>query len=240
MKKELKNKIDYRLEAIPNATDDTCVVYLYGDIVDERPRDWWSGELIEGDYITPGEVRNLIDGIKENKIELHINSYGGSVFASIAIFNYLNTLNKEIITYNDGICASGASIILMAGKESNAYKNAMIMIHRASTFCWGNCNELKEQAEILEKLDNSTVLETYKKKFKGTDEELMDLIDSETWISASEAKEYGFIDNLIELSEDTNEEKSADVKDKEIEEILNRGAKFMQNFANLKFKGENK
>ena len=59
-----KKKIDFRLEAAPK--ENKTVVYLYGDIVDERPRDWRSGELLEGDYITPGEVREVFENIDTN------------------------------------------------------------------------------------------------------------------------------------------------------------------------------
>lgn len=231
MKNE-KPKIDFRLEVVKKS--EKAVVYLAGDIVDERPLDLWTGEPKEGDYITPKEVRDLFENIEEEKIELHINSYGGSVFASIAIFNYLKALDKEITTVNDGICASGASLIFMAGKQRVMPENTMLMIHRASTFSWGNCTDLREQADILEKLDNSTIMVNYKNHFKGTDEELMDLIDKETWLSADECLNYGFcteVKNLVEPKED----KTDDMVDNE-DEILNKGIKLMQNFANLKIK----
>lgn len=220
----MKKKIDFRLEVVKK--DEKTVVYLAGDIVDERPLDWWTGEPMEGDYITPKEVREIFEKIDEDDIELHINSYGGSVFASISIFNYLKSLGKNITTINDGICASGASLIFMVGDERVMPENTMLMIHRASTFAWGNCNELREQADILEKLDNSTVMVNYKNHFNGTDEELMELIDKETWLSADECLEKGFC---------TEVKKLAEPKDS-TQETLNKGIKLMQNFANLKIK----
>ncbi len=221
----MKKKIDFRLEVVKK--DEKAVVYLAGDIVDERPLDWWTGEPMEGDYITPKEVREIFEKIDEDDIELHINSYGGSVFASISIFNYLKSLGKSITTINDGICASGASLIFMVGDERIMPENTMLMIHRASTFAWGNCNELREQADILEKLDNSTVMANYKNHFKGTDEELMELIDKETWLSAEECLEKGFCTEIKKLAEP---------KQDSTQETLNKGIKIMQNFANLKIK----
>lgn len=221
----MKKKIDFRLEVVKK--DEKAVVYLAGDIVDERPLDWWTGEPKEGDYITPKEVREIFEKIEEDDIELHINSYGGSVFASISIFNYLQSLGKNITTINDGICASGASLIFMVGDERIMPENTMLMIHRASTFAWGNCNELREQADILEKLDNSTVMANYKNHFKGTDDELMELIDKETWLSAYECLEKGFC---------TEVKKLAEPKQDSTQETLNKGIKLMQNFANLKIK----
>lgn len=236
MNKKLQNKMtkpSFKLEAVPK--DNKTVVYLYGDIVDERPIDFWTGEEIQGDYITPKEVRDLLDASQGDEIELHINSYGGSVFASVSIFNYLRNLKKPITTVNDGLCASGASLIFMAGDKKIMPKNTTLMIHRASSFGWGNCNELRQLANTLEKLDTSTVFETYKANFNGTDEELLNLIDSETWISADEAKDYGLCDEVIsfENKEETNKEETKHNK----EEIVNTGKKIMMNFANLKLKG---
>lgn len=221
----MKKKIDFRLEVVKK--DEKAVVYLAGDIVDERPLDWWTGEPMEGDYITPKEVREIFEKIEEDEIELHINSYGGSVFASISIFNYLKSLGKNITTINDGICASGASLIFMVGDARIMPENTMLMIHRASTFAWGNCNELREQADVLEKLDNSTVMANYKNHFNGTDDELMELIDKETWLTANECLEKGFCTEIKKLAEPKRDS---------TQETLNKGIKLMQNFANLKIK----
>src|SRR5699024_1466470 len=113
--------------------------------------------------------------------------------------------------------------------------NTMLMVHRASSYGWGNCKDLRELANTLEKLDNSTVLETYKTRFKGTDEELMNLIDSETWISAKECFEFGFCDELEDISKDNKPEETPEPEEPEKEEI-NNGIKIMTNFAKLKFK----
>lgn len=222
-----KQKIDFRLEA-KKKDKETTVVYLYGDIVDERPRNWWSGEDIEGDFIIPADVRKVFDEVETKDIELHINSYGGSVFASVSIFSHIRALDKNVTIYIDGLAASGASLIAMAGSKLVMPKNTTMMIHRASSFAWGNCNDLRKVADTLEKLDNATVFETYKAKFKGTDEELKNLIDTETWLTADECLENGLCDEVIELS---NKE------DKQVKkEEINNAIKFMSNFANLKLR----
>ena len=232
----MKNKIDFRLEATKQGNK--TVVYLYGDIADERPKDFWTGEEKKGDFIIPNEVRNLFNGIDTKNIELHINSFGGSIFASVSIYNHIKALDKNVTVYIDGLAASGASLIAMAGSKLIMPKNTTMMIHRASSYCWGNCNDLKKVAETLEKLDNATVFETYKAKFKGTEEELKTLIDSETWLSADECLENGFCDEVIELSNKDNEEvKKEEVKKEEVKkEEINNAIKFMSNFANLKLK----
>lgn len=223
----MKQKIDFRLEA--KKQDNKTIVYLYGDIVDEQPRNFWTGEKEEGDYIEPTEVRALLDSVTTDDIEIHINSYGGSIFASVSIFNTIKALNKNITIYIDGLAASGASLIAMAGNKLVMPKNATMMIHRASSIGWGNCNDLRKIADTLEKLDNATVFETYKAKFKGTDEELKAIIDQETWLSADDCFKYGLCDEVVELSNETPKE---EVKQEEITNAI----KFMSNFANLKLK----
>lgn len=220
----MKKKIDFRLEK--KKENDTTVVYLYGDIVDEIPRKWWSGEEEEGDFITSKNVRELFEDIETDEVELHLNSYGGSVFASVSIFNYLRTLNKSITVIIDGLAASGASLIAMSGKKLVMPKNTTMMIHRASSYAWGNCNDLRTVADTLEKLDNATVFETYRAKFKGSDEELKELIDKETWLSAEDCFNAGLCDEVRELSE-----KPSKPSEKEIQNAV----KFMNSFARLKF-----
>lgn len=223
----MKQKIDFRLEA--KKQDDKTVVYLYGDIVDEQPTDFWTGEPEQGDYIIPAEVRALLDSVTTDDIDIHINSYGGSIFASVSIFNTIRALNKNITIYIDGLAASGASLIAMAGNKLIMPKNTTMMIHRASSIGWGNCNDLRKIADTLEKLDNATVFETYKVKFNGTDEELKAIIDKETWLSSDDCFKYGLCDEVVELSNDKPKE---EVKQEEITNAI----KFMKNFANLKLK----
>lgn len=194
-----KPKIDFKLEAKRDSVSNTAVVYLYGDIVDEQPQSWWGGELIEGDYIFPQAVRDLIDPITESKIDLHINSYGGSVFASVAIFNYLRALrDKEITVYVDGVAASGAAIIAMVGTLKMP-ENTMLMVHRASSFGWGNCQELRDLADTLEALDVGVVKNTLKSKFNGSEQELEEILNAETWLNAQQAFDCGLCDEVIKL-----------------------------------------
>ena len=105
-------------------------------------------------------------------------------------------------------------------------KNTTMMIHRASSFGFGNCNDLRKLADTLEKLDNATVFETYKARFKGSDEQLKTIIDKETWLSADECLEYGLCDEVLELSDKAKEEPK--------QEEISNAIKMMTNFAKLK------
>lgn len=227
----MKKNIQFKLQAKPE--NEKTVVHLYGDIVDE---DWvnpfTNSEEDVIDVITPKKVREVFEDIENENIDLHLNSYGGSVFASVSIFNYLKGLGKNISVYVDGVIASGATLIAMAGNKIIMPKNTMMMIHKASTFGFGNSNDLRKVADTLEKIDKNVALETYKERFKGTHEELEELLTNETWLSAKEAFDNGLIDEVLEKEEETQKEKEEEKIEKE---EINNAIKFMTNFARLKF-----
>ncbi len=222
-KLKIENKINFRCEAIPGK--EKSKVYLYGDIVDEVPIDWWTNEPEVGDFITPKLVRETFDAIENSHVDLHINSYGGSVFASVAIHNYLVGLDKTIDVYVDGIAASGASIVAMAGDKVIMPKNTTLMIHRASSGEWGNASDMRKMAETLDKLD-STLVANYEGRFKGSSEELIALLEDETYFTADEALQYGLCDEIIEAK--TKKPDEVNIENKVDKKIL-------YNLAKLKF-----
>lgn len=193
-------RIRPRLEVKNEASKDEAELYLYGTITSCC---WW-----DEDVITSTNVRNKLNNIKANKINVHIHSGGGDVFESIAIYNLLKNHDAEIVVYIDGLAASGASIIAMAGDRVIMPRNTMIMIHKAWTYAIGNSDELRKIASDMDKMDTA-VKESYKAKFVGTDEELQNLIKDATWLTAEECKTLGFCDELvdeIELPEEENKE----------------------------------
>ncbi|MCP8858926.1 Clp protease ClpP [Latilactobacillus curvatus] len=131
-------------------------------------------------------------------INLHINSPGGSVFEGISIFNQLKQNKATINVYVDGLAASIASVIAMAGDTIFVPENAMLMIHNPWTVGVGNASELRKQADDLDRIAESSVT-TYLAKSNGkiTEEKLRQLLDEETWLSASEAVEYGLADEVL-------------------------------------------
>lgn len=225
--RKLRNEkpIDYKMEA--NPIGDKTVVYLYGDVEDEHPVDPWTGDKVEGDFITPKGVREIFDGIATDKVEVHINSYGGSAFAGIAIKNYIESLAKDVTFYIDGIGASAASIIPMAGKVK-MYRNSLMMIHKAWTIAIGNSDDMLKQAEVLEKLDNS-IITNYESKFKG--DNLRELISNETWLTADEALACGLCDEIVEPVKETpaEEEKPYNKTTQKLEALLSASFNFIKN-----------
>lgn len=182
-------------------------LYLYGQIVEEIPRDWWTGEPQTGEYITMEEVKKAFAEIKGDEVEIHINSRGGDVYTSVAIGNFIKDSDKKTTIIVDAIAASGGSIITMAGETIKMYPNSLMMIHRAACMTYGNAADLRKVADALEKFDEA-VQASYLHHFKGTKEELKAMIYEETYLTAEECLTLGLCDEIIEAAPDTEEEVS--------------------------------
>lgn len=167
------------------ASEDTsnAVLTIYGDITSER----W----VEIGCVTPNDVKELLDTVKGKDLSIYINSSGGNAFAGLAIYHLLKRHEGKKTVYIDGIAASIASIIAMAGDEIHIPQNAFLMIHRSWVSTRGNKNDLADTIELLEKTD-LTMADIYKSKALNdiTEEKILELMDKETWLTGSEAKDY--------------------------------------------------
>lgn len=132
-------------------------------------------------------------------INLHINSPGGEVFEGIAIYNMLKQHKAYINVYVDGLAASIASVIAMAGDTVYMPENSMLMLHNPSTIVFGNADDLRKEADDLDKITQS-VLTSYLDKAgdKLEEEQLSEILDNETWLSASEALDFGLADEVLQ------------------------------------------
>lgn len=172
-----------------NEEENSVDMILYGTIGSDE---WWDDIC---DKTFKEDITNL--GEAEN-INLHINSPGGSVFAAVAIANTLKNHKAKVTAFIDGLAASAATIITSACDVVKMPKNALFMIHNPLTWAYGNKQELEKTGVLLDKVKDS-ILETYLAKAKNkTKEELSALMDEEKWFNAEEAKEYGFIDEIVE------------------------------------------
>jgi len=161
-----------------------------------------SAEILIYDYIgwpynDAGEFVRALAEIDSKAITVRINSPGGDVFDGLAIYNALTSHKSKIITRIESLAASAASFIALAGKEKQAYKNAMIMIHNSLVFTAGNQYDLREIADILEKIDGNMV-DIYAQNTSVGKREVRDMMKAETWFTAKEAKDKGFIDTIID------------------------------------------
>ncbi|MBH0159121.1 Clp protease ClpP [Fictibacillus sp. 5RED26] len=184
------------------------------------------GSIGKGWYsdISATDVRSQLNSISAKKINIHVNSPGGDVFESIAIHNLLKNHSAEIIIHIDGLAASGASVIAMAGDKIVMPKNTMMMIHKAWTFAAGNSNELRKVADDLEKIDTA-VTESYTSRFVGEKSELEQLLSDETWLTAEECKTFGFCDEISdEIQEPEEKEEEISAKEKFLNKYSNQSA----------------
>lgn len=160
---------------------------LYGEIASST---WW------GDELTPKQFKDDLDSLGDIKnLNIYINSGGGDVFAGQAIHSMLKRHPANKTVYIDGLAASIASVIAMAGDKIIMPKNAMMMIHNAWTFAAGNKDDLRKMADDMEKIDAS-IVSTYAEKTGKSDKEITALMDAETWFTADEAVKEGFADEL--------------------------------------------
>lgn len=131
------------------------------------------------------------------QINLHIHSPGGDVFDGIAIYNLLKNYPANVTVYIDGLAASMASVIAMAGNEVIMPENAMMMIHKPWGIQGGDAEDMRKYADLLDKVEN-TLIPAYASKTGKTPEELAEMLSAETWLTAKECVEQGFADKLAE------------------------------------------
>lgn len=129
-------------------------------------------------------------------ITVSINSPGGSVFDGLTIYNALRASGANVTVKVMGIAASIASIIAMAGKKIIMPENTFMMIHNPLNVIYGNADDMREMADILDKVGSSLVA-TYVARTGKSEEEVKALMDAETYMTAAEAKELGFADEVI-------------------------------------------
>lgn len=180
---------------------------IYGDIGDS----WW------GDSVKLTDVAKALKESKSDTLDVHINSYGGDAYEGIAIFNALKQSGKTVNVFVDGIAASAASMIAMAGDTINMPKNTQLMIHNAATYMYGNHLEMRKEADSLEKLSGQ-YRDTYLDHFVGSADELQSMMDDETELTAQEAVELGLADNLVDYAKPDEPEAEPDDPDASIKE----------------------
>ncbi|EHT2445976.1 ATP-dependent Clp protease proteolytic subunit [Proteus mirabilis] len=164
--------------------DQTADIYIYDEI-----GGWGiSARRFTEDLISLGNLSH---------INLHIHSPGGEVFDGIAIYNQLKNYSATITVYIDGLAASMASVIAMVGDTVIMPKNAMMMIHKPWGVSWGDANDMREYADLLDKLEN-VLIPAYVAKTGKTTEEITAMLEQETWLDGDECVEHGFADKVIE------------------------------------------
>lgn len=180
---------------------------LYGLIGPDDGMGWLFDEITPKDFAADLEALGEI-----SELRVFINSEGGDVFAGQAIHSMLKRHSAHVTVYVDGLAASIASVVAMAGDRVVMPSNAMMMVHSPWTIAAGNAGEFRKMAETLDQVRESLIA-AYQGKTSMDREELLGLLEAETWMTAEEAVEFGFADEV----EESKQIAAALVGDKRVE-----------------------
>ena len=195
---------------VKNENDESRTLFLNGEISDET---WY------GDEVTPQMFKEeLQDG--EGDITVWINSPGGDVFAAAQIYNMLMDYKGNVTVKIDGLAASAASVIAMAGTEVQMSPVAMMMIHNPATVAIGDSSEMKKAIDMLDEVKES-IMNAYEIKTGLSRSRISHLMDAESWFNAKKAVELGFADEILfDKEKEENPEEKKEEKEEELEAIL--------------------
>lgn len=171
---------------VKNEGEETRTLYLSGEISDET---WF------GDEVTPKMFKDeLMAG--SGDITLWINSPGGDVFAAAQIYNMLMDYPGRVTVKIDGLAASAASVIAMAGSQVEMSPVAMMMIHNPITVAIGDSKEMQKAIDMLAEVKES-IVNAYEIKTGLSRNKISRLMDAESWFNAKKAVEMGFADSIL-------------------------------------------
>lgn len=173
-------------------------LFLYDEI---RAKEWtWDGTV---DAETSArKVQETLEDIPDGaSIELHVNSNGGDAYQGVAIYNALKQKDAHITAYVDGLACSAATLPLMAAEKVIMGAGTNLLVHNMWAFAMGNAEELRKVADDLDKMMESN-RKIYLSKCNLTEDELIELMEREEFLTPEEAVEMGFADEIAEDSEE--------------------------------------
>lgn len=169
------------------------ILFLNGTIAEDS---WFD------DDVTPQLFKEELN-LGSGNITVWINSPGGDCVAAAQIYNMLMEYKGDVTVKIDGIAASAASVIAMAGTKVLMSPVSMLMIHNPMTIAFGNAGEMEKAIAMLDEVKES-IINAYEIKTGLSRAKLSQLMDSETWMDANKAVELGFADDIIKRSETTD------------------------------------
>lgn len=192
------------VQIIREPQQSSAALYIFGDIVNDQ---WFEEET------SPTSFRKEIEALAAqgvNEINVHVDSYGGSVSAAWAIYNVLKDFPGTVNSFADGFVASAAVYPFLAGKRRAANSMSAFFLHQAWISAAGNADELRKTADMIEKF-NGIGLEAFADA--GIDKErVLQLEKAETWLSAAEAYDLGLATEIIDRKDETPAQQSVRMK----------------------------
>lgn len=184
---------------IPQVSAD---LYIYGEIVTDDTN-WWIDQKDEN-LVGLQTFKNELDNLgKISDLNIYLNTPGGEVFIASTMCSMLQRLKDngtKIHTFVDGLCASAGTFLLMMGDDINMYQNSMLMIHKPVIDCYGNALDLQKCIDLLDTVENSTMIPLYMKKALKSEEEIKEKINNESWMGAIESSMYFDINVLEDIN----------------------------------------
>lgn len=170
-------------------------ITINGEII---PNDFaWLYDWYEMEYTCPANVKDILNALEDGEdVTVIINSGGGDVVSGQEIYSILKGVKNHVTVDIQSMAASAASMIAMAGDTVRMSPVALLMIHNASTCTSGDYRDMQHTAEVLQTV-NAAIMEAYSRKTNLTYDELQDMMDKETWLTANQCVERGFADEII-------------------------------------------
>jgi ATP-dependent protease ClpP protease subunit len=169
--------------------------YQFRNLASEEPELFLYDEIGGWGTLAEDFIAEL-KAITAPKLRVRVSSPGGSVFEGVALANALRSHPAEVTIQVDGIAASIASVIAMAGDRVVMQPQAMLMVHDASGLCMGNAHDMADMAALLDKISDN-IADAYSEKAGGTRDEWRQVMKAETWYTAEEAVEAGLADEML-------------------------------------------
>ena len=178
--REIDNKSPYTIKAL---SDDSTEI--------------WIMDVLGYPWNDINSMIREVSSLKSKDILVRINSPGGDPIDTFALYHALKNHSAKVTVRIESLAASAASFLALAGDEVQAYSSSLFMIHNSWAVVAGNRFELQDIADFLEKID-ANMQDVYASKTKLGKREIADMMKAETWLSAKEAKNKGFIDTIID------------------------------------------
>lgn len=223
---KIEKEIGYKF--IAEEKDGIKVLYLSGKV---SKADYWTGK----DVIDAKSIRDEIENTNL-PIRIYLNSPGGDVLEGIEIYNFLKNHKSDITVEITGLCASAATFIALGADKVVMDTGTQFMIHQASSFAYGNKEDIRKVLDALESIDES-IISIYQAKTGKEKSEIEAMLKKESWMTCEKALENGFIDEIKE-DKPMEKEEIEDIKDIDIENLTNLIANELEKRKALESKAE--
>ena len=229
--KKRRRQTNWRMEPVQN--EKKVLLYIYDDVTEYGSFNWNTWEYEDSETSAKYFREKLTEIPDGTEIELHLNSNGGEVDQGVAIYNLLKQKESHKVGIVDGVAHSVAFLILQACDERKMCLGTTALIHNMWMNCWGNAKQLRKYADDLDDMMEAN-RQVFLERANISEEELIELMENETYLTPDKAKEYGLIDEV--LGKKSEPEKTGELMEKlsQMQQMMNRQQSFREQLAEMK------